>query len=117
VTACRALYENAERRRSSLRRWLRELEACGLVRTAVVYDDDGQERGVDVELRPCPELDAEELAHAAERLVRGAAATATASSSPSVAPAPSSAASSNSARDRDAHCAPPPRPSRCCRRI
>jgi hypothetical protein len=63
-------YENAQRRRSSLRRWLRELEACGLLRATIVCDDEGQERGVDVELRPVPALAPEALERAAARLAR-----------------------------------------------
>jgi hypothetical protein len=43
---------NAALRRSSLRRWLRELEAAGLVRVAIVVDELGQERGQDIELLP-----------------------------------------------------------------
>lgn len=48
---------NANLRRSSLRRWLRELEAAGLVRVAIVVDELGQERGQDIELLPAPTLD------------------------------------------------------------
>ena len=89
---------NADRRRSSLRRWLRELEACGLVRATIVYDDEGQERGVDVELRPVPELEPEQLERASRSAWRaGGRATATASSSPPAARARSSPASSSSA--------------------
>jgi hypothetical protein len=63
-------YDNAERRRSSLRRWLRELQAAGLLRATIVYDDEGQERGVDIELLAVPAVDADALARAADRLAR-----------------------------------------------
>jgi hypothetical protein len=63
-------YDNGQRRRSSLRRWLRELEAVGLVRTEIVYDDEGQERGLDIELRPVPPPPTDALERAAGRLAR-----------------------------------------------
>jgi hypothetical protein len=63
-------YDNAERRRSSLRRWLRELQAAGLLRATIVCDDEGQERGVDIELLAVPAADADALARAADRLAR-----------------------------------------------
>jgi hypothetical protein len=63
-------YDNAERRRSSLRRWLRELQAAGLLRATIVFDDEGQERGVDIELLKVPEIDADALKRATDRLAR-----------------------------------------------
>ena len=105
---------NGDRRRSSLRRWLRELEACGLVRATIVYDDEGQERGVDVELLAVPELDAEQLERAAARLARWRAryGDGDAARRPPLGrdPRPHRAAAP---RDRGALRAPPPRPSRC----
>ena len=59
---------NAALRRSSLRRWLRELEAAGLVCVAIVVDELGQERGQDIELLPAPTLDDVERARASARL-------------------------------------------------
>jgi hypothetical protein len=59
---------NADLRRSSLRRWLRELEAAGLVRVAIVVDELGQERGQDIELLPAPTLDDVKRARARAQL-------------------------------------------------
>ena len=61
---------NGDRHQSSLRRWLRELEAAGLARTTIVYDREGQERGLDVELLAVPALDPDALEHAQARLAR-----------------------------------------------
>ena len=63
-------FEDRDRHQQAVRRRLDALQAMGLLRWRVGTDLDGEERRTELELRPAPDVSAEELAAAAERLER-----------------------------------------------
>lgn len=63
-------WEDRDRHHRAVRRRLDALQAMGLLRWRVGTDLEGEERRTELELRPAPELSAEELQAAAHRLER-----------------------------------------------
>jgi hypothetical protein len=63
-------WEDRDRHHRAVRRRLDALQAMGLLRWRVGTDLDGEERRTELELRPAPDVGAEELTAAAERLRR-----------------------------------------------
>ena len=61
-------WEDRDRHHRAVRRRLDALQAMGLLRWRVGTDLDGEERRTELELRPAPDVSAEELQAAAERL-------------------------------------------------
>ena len=61
-------WEDRDVHQSSVRRWLRDLQAAHLVRVDVVLDDEGQERAIDVTLLEAPWIPDEWLTDARRRL-------------------------------------------------
>ena len=63
-------FEDRDRHQSAVRRRLDALQAMGLLRWRIGTDLDGEERRTELELRPAPEVSAEELQAAARHLER-----------------------------------------------
>ncbi len=63
-------FEDRDRHHRAVRRRLDALQAMGLLRWRIGTDMDGEERRTELELRPAPELSAEELHAATGRLKR-----------------------------------------------
>ena len=63
-------FEDRDRHHRAVRRRLDALQAMGLLRWRIGTDLDGEERRTELELRPAPEVSAEELQAAARRLER-----------------------------------------------
>ena len=63
-------FEDRDRHHRTVRRRLADLQAMGLLRWRIGTDLDGEERRTELELRPAPQLAAEELQAAAGRLER-----------------------------------------------
>ena len=69
-------FEDRDRHHSAVRRRLTALQAMGLLRWRVGHDLDGEERRTELELRPAPEVSAEELQAAAPSWSAGRPSTA-----------------------------------------
>ena len=63
-------WEDRDRHHRAVRRRLDALQAMGLLRWRIGTDLDGEERRTELELRPAPDVSAEELQAAAGRLER-----------------------------------------------
>ncbi|MGO9957866.1 MAG: hypothetical protein ACLP50_18165 [Solirubrobacteraceae bacterium] len=63
-------FEARDRHYKAVRRRLRDLQAMGLIDCRIGHDLDGEERRAEIELKPTPRVDAQELAAAAATLAR-----------------------------------------------